>query len=257
MKIFIMTDLEGISGVSCKQQVDERDPFTLSRLMTDVNAAIRGAFDGGADEVYVEDGHGTGKNFPAGTLDPRAIQVDNLNHGCTALSRVDAAFVVGAHAMAGTENAFLDHTQTSLAWHNYLVNGRTYGEIGQIAIYAGAFDVPLVMVSGDFAACAEARQYFGNLKTAVVKFADGRNFAECLPLADAENAIYTAAKEAVRLAKDKKPHTILYPAEIKVEFNRCDYCDMACAGQPLDRIDGRTARKVIDKIETFCDIMLY
>ena len=50
MKIFIMTDLEGISGISRKEQVDNSERYALERLMADVNAAIRGAFDGGADE---------------------------------------------------------------------------------------------------------------------------------------------------------------------------------------------------------------
>jgi D-amino peptidase len=37
--------------------------FALERLMLDVNAAVEGAFEGGASDVYVVDGHGGGKNF--------------------------------------------------------------------------------------------------------------------------------------------------------------------------------------------------
>ena len=72
MKVLIMTDLEGISEVDNVKMLSEaatpEHRFALERLMLDVNAAIEGAFEGGADAVYAEDGHGSGKNFiKAGT----------------------------------------------------------------------------------------------------------------------------------------------------------------------------------------------
>ena len=259
MKIFIMTDLEGISGISRKEQVDELEPFALERLMADVNAAVRGALDGGATTVWVEDGHGSGKNFLPGKLDPRAIQVENLSHGEMVMKEADAIFSIGAHAMSGTQNAFLDHTQSSVCWHDYTVNGRKFGELGQQAIFAGAFGIPLVMVSGDFAACAEAREQFGNLCTAVVKHAVKRNEAVCIPLEEAENAIYMAAKTAMATIANARPFRILLPAEVKVEFNRADYCDdiLEQSDYRYERLDARTLRKVIPKIESFHDVLLH
>ena len=256
MKIFIMTDLEGISGVSRKAQVDQSDPYALERLMADVNAAVRGAIDGGADEVYVEDGHGTGRNFIPGQLDPRAVHVGSYGTRPTDMTGTDAVFVIGTHAMAGTQNAFLDHTQSSERWHNYFVNGKRCGELAQEAIYAGVFGAPVVMVSGDFAACAEARQFFGNIQTAVVKYADCRNSARCIPDEEAERLIYEAARDAVGLAGKIKPYRISLPAEIKVEFNRSDYCDEAVQWSNAERLDARTLRKVIDRIDAYLDILL-
>ena len=88
MKIYISVDLEGISGVSSPEYV-LRDGFfypTAQRLLTaDVNAAVRGAFDGGADEVVVIDGHSGGKNFLPGELDVRAVQITG-----DALTQLDA-----------------------------------------------------------------------------------------------------------------------------------------------------------------------
>ncbi len=52
IKVFIITDLEGISGISRADQIvsDSPDyPYALQRLMADTNAAVAGAFDGGAD----------------------------------------------------------------------------------------------------------------------------------------------------------------------------------------------------------------
>ncbi len=256
MKIFIGTDFEGISGVARKEQVDNSEPYALERLMKDVNAAIRGAFDGGADEVYVEDGHGGGKNFIPGALDPRAVQSRNAGAGCTDMTKADAVFLVGMHAMSGTQNAFLDHTQSSIAWHDYYINGRRCGEIAQEAIYAGAFGVPVVMVSGDFAACAEAREFLGSIRTAVVKYAECRNVAECIPDDEAEQLIYNAAKEAMSLVGKAKPFRVTLPAEIRIEYNRADYCDAAAGQDGVERLDARTVRKVTEKIEVYRDILI-
>ena len=130
MRIFIETDLEGISGVSTIDEIEQRDPYSFERLMADLNAAVSGAVDAGADEVYVTDGHGGGNNFIADRLDKRARQV---NASADDLPGCDAAFIIGAHAMAGTANAFLDHTQSSKTWHNYYINGCRHGEMGQLA----------------------------------------------------------------------------------------------------------------------------
>lgn len=115
------------------------------------------------------------------------------------------------------------------------------------------------MVSGDFAACAEARECFGNVKTAVVKYALKRNLAESIPLDQAEEAIYTAAKEAMALIPTAKPYRIQYPAEIKVEFNRADYCEetLEWSNYRYERLDGRTLRKIIPEIKVFHDVLLH
>jgi len=255
MKIYIMTDLEGISGVSRKEQVDNSDPYALRRLMADVNAAVRGAFDGGADEVFVEDGHGGGKNFIREMLDPRAVQT-GVDGRMVDMNVIDAMYIVGTHAMSGTQQAFLDHTQSSLTWHDYLVNGRRCGEIAQEALFAGAYGAPVVMVSGDFAACAEAREFLGNIKTAVVKYAECRNEAECIPDDEAEELIYRAARDAVGIIGKIKPYRVTMPAEIKVVYNRADYCDDAARYSNAERLDARTLRRLTHRIETYHDIFI-
>ena len=160
-KVLMVTDLEGISGISKIEQVMEtEDPdYIHSReyLMADVNAAIAGCFDGGAEAVYVWDGHGGGVNFIPGTLDARAEQIDGKTimgviHDC------DVLMLVGMHAMSGTAKAFLDHTQSSKTIFDYKYNGIRRGEITQECIFAGYFGIPCVMVTGDRAACEEARQ---------------------------------------------------------------------------------------------------
>jgi D-aminopeptidase len=255
MNVFIDTDLEGISGIDNISQVtDTESPsyrFSLERLMLDVNAAIAGAFDGGADTVYVNDGHGTGINFIDEMLDSRAIKSKKMN-----FNNIQAIMQVGVHAMAGTLNAFLDHTQSSLAWHDYIVNGRKCGEIAQCAIYGGAYDIPCVMVSGDEAACVEAKQFLGDIECAVVKYAVGRNNAKLVDLDEALVKIYNAAKNGMSLVGKIRPYKPLMPMEVILELNRSDYCDMKMNSSDVERIDARTVRKIVREIKSFRDILI-
>lgn len=260
MNVLIITDLEGISGIANITQVSDTAAdtyrFSLERLMADTNAAIAGAFDGGASGVYVIDGHGGGSNFIDGVLEARAVHVKKMHPDYLDIHTIDLCMSVGAHAMSGTLNAFLDHTQSSLTWHDYFINGRRCGEIAQSAAYTGAYGIPMVMVSGDEAACVEAKQFFGDIETAVVKYAVGRNNARLVDLCEAEKRIYEAAKNSMNLAHKIKPFCPLMPAEIKLEFNRADYCDNAVQrGVKIERIDARTVRKVIGEIINFTDLL--
>ena len=253
MKIYIETDLEGISGIGDKSMIERGDRYAVERLMTDTNAAICGAFDGGADEVIVEDGHGSGNNFIKDLLDKRAVQVTR-----EPLYDCDACFMIGTHAKSSTEHAFYDHTQSSVSWHDYYINGRSCGEMAQLGAFAGIFGIPVVMVSGDFAACAEAREFFGNIKTACVKYGIGHTRAECLPEDEAERLIYDAAKSAMSIVKTTPPYRIVLPAEIKVEFNRTDYCDayMEHGRIDVERLDGRSVRRIARTVERYTDILI-
>lgn len=259
MKVLIMTDLEGISLVDTIDMIPEPGAgydFACERLMCDVNAAVQGAVDAGADEILVKDGHGSGKNFIAGRLDPRATQIFDINadgifDGCVAYLEV------GLHAKAGTLNGFLDHTQSSKTWFNYYINGKTYGELAQGAAYCGAYGVPVVMVSGDEAACKEAKEMIDGIECAVVKRGIGRNRAECLSAEESEKLIREAACRGIQKAAQIKPFRIALPAEIKLELYRSDYCDELIANKPeLTRLDARTVVKTIDKIETYYDLLL-
>lgn len=73
MKVFIMTDLEGVSLANSPLLWDTSTreyALACERLMADTNAAILGALDAGATEILVYDGHGRGCNFLPGKLHP-------------------------------------------------------------------------------------------------------------------------------------------------------------------------------------------
>jgi len=236
MKILIAADMEGVTGVTTWDQVTAGhfEYPRFRRLMTeDVNAAVRGAFDGGAKEVIVTDGHAAGSNILVEELDPRA----SLNTGSPSplsmvqgVDEVDGMIFVGYHARAGSPDAILDHTWSSKAVANVWLNDILVGEYGLNAAVAGHFDVPVIMVSGDQTACAQTIELLGDLESVVVKRATGRFAAECLPPKLTHSMIQKAAAQAVnRLVRGKTPAPFILeePVSLSVEFHSSAMADHA------------------------------
>ncbi len=265
MNVFIMTDLEGISGVSSMEHIREVGSdihrFACERLMADTNAAVEGAVRAGAEKIYVCDGHGGGKNFIHELLDKRAINVKAADFSKVIQEdkEIGAYLQVGAHAMPGTLNGFLDHAQSSAAWYNYKLNGTCYGELVMGGLFVGTYGIPCVMVSGDEAVCEEAKMCFGDkVACAAIKKGIGRNHAECMDLEKAEVLIRNAAEEGVKRAKDIAPFTLPLPLTVTLEFMRSDFCDERYAARPdTRRIDARTLEMTVNEIRNYGDILFW
>ena len=237
MKILIGTDMEGITGVTTWDQVTpgHAEYARFRRQMTeDVNATIRGAFDGGAQEVIVADGHWNASNILIEELDPRA----RLNSGSPSLfsmmegidESVDGVMFVGYHARNGTPSAILDHTWSRMTVANVWLNDLLTGEYGLNAAVAGHFGVPVIMVTGDQTACAQVTELLGDLETAIVKQASSRFAAECLAPAVTREMICLCAQRAVeRLAQGDvpKPFVLDTPITVTIEFFTSDMADRA------------------------------
>jgi len=249
MNILIAADMEGITGVVHGDQVTpghyEYDRFR--RLMTaDVNAAVTGAFDAGAEVVAVSDGHWDERNILIEALDERA----RLNSGTPSPhsmvqgidAGVDGVFFIGYHARSGTQNAILDHTWSTSRVADLYLNGQVLGEIGLNAALCGHFGVPVLMVSGDQSACAEATGLLGPVETAIVKHATGRTAAECLPPAATASLIRQAAFSAVqrlRSGDGVAPLRLASPVTVAIEFKRSDQADGAAVTPGAVRVSGR------------------
>lgn len=173
MKIFIMTDQEGVAGVLNSKDFGSPDArfarlgWTL--LTAEVNAAIEGFFAGGATEILVTDGHGDGSIDPV-QLDPRV----ELQHQIMRVYpyNLDRSFDfiawVGQHAMSRTEYAHLAHTG-SFAKFEYRLNGTPVGEFGQLAMAASELGVRALFASGDAAFAREAQALVPGIETVAVK----------------------------------------------------------------------------------------
>jgi D-amino peptidase len=242
-----MTDLEGVSGVGHAEYMDKSKPFYQDArryLMSDVNAAVAGAFDGGAKNVLVRDAHSSGNNFIMDLLDSRAAPVVPKRSWFDGLENADASFFVGAHSMAGTYG-FLSHTQDSTRVFSYKVNGKPLGEIGQWALGCGHFGVPLLLVTGDEHACAEARALLPGIGTVAVKKAVGRNAAECLPVSACAEKIRLGAAAALKKPFAVKPLRVKKPLLCEQVYMRVDYAD--AAAKNVERVDPCTCCKKVKR----------
>ena len=256
MKIYIAVDMEGISGINTNEYVNRKDYLytTGQRLMTaDVNAAVRGVFDGGADEVIVSDVHSTSGNLLIEELDPRA----KLLAGRPYKPRfpfldksVDGMILLGYHAMAGTLRANLEHTMNSEAWYRFCVNEKPYGEMGIDAELASEAGVPVVMVSGDDKLCEEAANWLPGVETAMVKQGVGRLGALCLSPKVGQQVVYEHAKRAVeRLCAGEKFFlpVVNSPARVALTYKMVPDADAANV-YGTKRLDGYTVETTYERL---------
>jgi len=244
--------MEGISGIVDWDQVTPGHAEYMTRgrrLMTDdVNAAIQGAFEGGADEVTVSDAHWNATNILIEGLDSRA----RLNSGSPSPFSMmqglddtpppDAVMFVGYHAMGGTKKAILDHTWSDHRIRAVYLNDRQVGEIGLNAALAAHYGVPVIAMSGDQHACEEGQTMIGpELELAVVKNATGHQAATLLPLHEAHHKICEAAARGVirfREGKAAKPFVVSAPIRLAVEFVYTRHCDRAYLIPGSERVSG-------------------
>jgi D-amino peptidase len=261
MKILIAADMEGISGVVHWDQVSSKHPeyARFRQLMTDdVNAAIGGAFDGGASEVLVSDGHSFGRNILIEALDPRA----RLNSGTPSPfsmlqgvdSGVEGVIFVGYHARIGTQNAILEHTWSDERVANLTIQGEPCGEIGLNAAVCGHFEIPVIMISGDLAACAEAQALIPGIEAVIVKKASGRMAAELLPPSVTHEMIGKSASKAVqdlKLGRSAKPHKLQPPIHMAIDFVQSEMADKAALLPGIARTGRRIEYSAPDMITLY------
>lgn len=234
MKIYIVADGEGISGVVSS---DEMHPTgsrfeEFRKLMTmDVNAAIDGAFEAGAREVLVNDAHWSSLNIIYEKLDVRAEIIRGAsNKRLSMVEQVegyDGALFIGLHAKVGHSHGVANETMVGPEMYEMRMNGMPVGELELNAALAGYFDVPVLMVSGDDCLAKEAKRSLGNIETAIVKYAIDRWTARCLSLENSHKKIKNIASQAVHRIKEIKPYTIDGQVELEIEWTSTAACKRA------------------------------
>jgi len=250
MRVYIETDLEGVSGVFRFEQSREYGTAANNEarhlLMGEVNAAVAGAFDGGATRVVVFDGHDGGKSFFPEDLDERAEFVMGrfTPYDLVLRQGFDAAFLLGFHAMSHTARGVLCHTHSSLKWDNYWIDGHLAGEIERSALMLGACGIPVTMVTGGDKAVAEARRVLGDeIVTVQVKEGLGREAALMVAPKRARVLIRAGAEEAVRRAAEIAPYAPGFPLTVRWQFKDSGIVDRYRGD--ATRIDATTLEKVV------------
>ena len=112
-------------------------------------------------------------------------------------SDFDAVLLVGFHAKAGNADAILSHTWIT-SFLDVRVNGQSVPEPSLNTWLAGAFGVPVVMLSGDDQVIAEASPVMGDIHYAQLKKSTGYFSGEHLPLDESRRLLRETARDAVR-----------------------------------------------------------
>jgi D-amino peptidase len=181
--VFLITDAEGVAGVCRQDQTDPKDQEMRQLLTGEVNSAVEGFYEGGADEVIVWDGHDGSQTLSALTIHPRAKLL--MGHPAVTMTferHYAAVAFVGQHARANTKGGVMAHSYSSLGIETMLMNGKPVGEIETQAALAGAYDTPVIFLSGDQAAVDNLRAIVPDAEVAAVK--DGLANYVCMSLSE-------------------------------------------------------------------------
>jgi D-amino peptidase len=204
LRIYILTDLEGVSGIADfdRQCWPHSPDFRRSQelLTGEVNAAVQGAVDAGAEQVVVCDAHSRGHNILVENLHPRAeiIQGSMRPHWLPWIEEgFDAFMQLGTHAMAGTPNAALCHSM-ELDIVRITLNGHVIGEIGM------AVDEMLELVP--------------QTEGVVVKRSLSRGLScHCAP-ARAQQLIQDGVARALKRLADIPPYRVSPPYRLQITY---------------------------------------
>jgi len=236
LRVVIISDFEGISGVHTFRQVIKEfgKPFEKAKTLIteDINAAVRGLKAAGATEIGVVDGHRWGN--------PPNIIDEKIEAGATVLRKkrerddfiksCDAQVLVGFHAMAGTKDGFLSHTFSSILGLALGLKGQYIGETAW-CVWKGAYTgFPTIMVTGDAAVVREAKSFFPEITGVTVKTALSRTSAECLSLKKTRRMIEDVATHALKnLSQFKVLETPEPPIETDLVFASPGFTDPVAA----------------------------
>lgn len=260
MNIFLLTDVEGIAGVTDIDFMDrtgEKYLIAREKLCESINLAVQACYDTGAECVYYLDGHGGGGNVYEDKIDPRAIKCDIPGwEKLLKAGKIDCLIELGSHARAGTVGGFLDHTVSSKSWFSHRINGVEMSELSMHGMLCGVYGVPVIACIGDEAACAQAKEYIPQIYVGAVKKADTRNVAEDYP--NANEILVSCIKEALGNYKSVPAYPYKEPAVIETTYYRTDMCESVLASREsgVERVDARTLRKRVEKIEVYRDLRI-
>ena len=260
MRVHVISDMEGVAGIVKPEQTSGGEALYDEgrKLYTEeINAAVRGARAAGATEIVVMDCHGAGGGWTFNSLLPEDLDpgceyvvqdewteyTEFLEQGC------DAALFVGMHARAGTRDGVMSHTISGRDFQNLSFNGTLVGETGINAALCGMWGCPVLLVTGDEAACREGRELLGEgLTTVPVKRGLGVESARMTPPRRARELIEDGALRALADLSAVPPYDPGSPCEIRVEFKHTQAPDELRFRPGVERVDDRT---IVSRADTW------
>lgn len=249
MRVYVSVDMEGVAGIShakTTRQGEDLYPQSVELMTAETNAAIEGAFEGGATELLVNDSHGRMYNLTPEKLDRRARLVEGSKPfsmvEAAADSKFDVALFIGYHARAGHPTGVLAHTYTGRITLVEL-NGRPATEAAVNALYLGSLGVPVGLVTGDDALADELAEWLPWAERVVVKRAIAWQSADSLHPSVARDLIRDSAQRVVaRVGAGEQLPLLNLPApiELRLQLATPGQAAMAAVTPGFERDGDRT-----------------
>jgi len=198
--VFMAADIEGITGYVDWPEEPPEDLWFREQMTAEVNAAIEGALDAGADKIIVSDIHWRKQNIIPDKLlgDASLIRGTKRNlMWMDLVERSNLVFLIGFHSGFGAGDAILPHTMDTRIT-GLKINGRNADEALLSAATAGYFGVPVGMATGDLSFIKGLKQFLPDIETVAVKEAVGAFAALNLHPRTSLEEIRKAAKSAVQ-----------------------------------------------------------
>ncbi|MEM5384373.1 M55 family metallopeptidase [Paraburkholderia phymatum] len=248
MKVLISVDIEGVAGVVNPEQTraGNSEYERARRWMTlEANAAIEGAFAGGATHVWVNDSHGGFRNLLPDMLDARANAILGKPRMLGMMAGLEygpqLVFMIGYHAMSQSRGV-LAHTINSFAFTHVKMNGRDVGEAGLYGALASEYGARVALLSGDDVFAEETKPSFPDATFVVTKHATGYASGSTLTPERACIAIRQAATDAIasHAARDALQRATPQAVDIELRVQTTALADLFGQMPSLERVDGVT-----------------
>jgi len=229
--------------------------YTKLQATREADAAARGLFDAGAEQVIVWDNHGGSVHLNYDMLDERCdiAMGSGFEHRWPGLdSGFAGVAMVGYHAMDNTVDAAMAHSFSSATYQHIKVNGQEVGEMAIDGAMAGLHGVPVVFVSSDDKGAAEARRFFPGVETVSTKEAMGWNAVVSKHPQRVVREIHQVVQKAAASAGSLKPFGFDTPIELEFRYKRMDAAQSASRGYRRgERVDPYTVRHRIQSLDEY------
>lgn len=255
MKVYISIDFEGVAGIVDWAQCREGAPayeLGCSLMLAETNAAIRGAVEGGATEVVVNDSHSTMRNLNPAELEHDARYISGRHKPEYMMQGLDGSadviFFVGYHGSISGQSSTLSHTYNPEVFSAARVNRIEVGESGINALVANHFRVPIGLVCGDALVQEEAAPFAPDAVQVITKVSRTRFAADNLHPARSRQLIQAGAREAVqRSSAGKLTHPQLdTPTVLELDVQTADMAEVGSWVKGVERTGTRTLSIVSD-----------
>lgn len=256
IKIYISADMEGLAGAVTGEQLGP-EGFEYQRfrefMTAEVNAAIDAARAAGATEFLVSDSHGNGQSLLIEELPDDVMVVRSWPRPLGMMDGIDETFdgviLLGYHSSTSNSRGVRAHTMSSANVTELRLNGIAMSEGGLNAAIAGAYGVPVILVTGDDVAVAETQVIIGNVEGAVVKWARGFHSARTLTPQAAQEVIRTRTASAISRIEEFEPYVLEAPIEVELSLKHYRPVELLSYLPNVERINSHTVRFMADDME--------